>query len=462
MWLSVGNISTRATKLSRDEEHWITQYLSFDDPGSRFKRSGPARVNMFNSIAQSFPTGFLALVCKAATAEGFELEIADRRVVPVQPDPLADLEWLKHHPAVKGEIQHQIDAVRAVGQHGRGVLWIPTGGGKTEVAIGLTRYLPCRWLFLVHRQQLMQQTAERYEERTGLRAARIGDGLWEDDGVVPFVVATFQTLFADLKRPDGSAQQMLAGFDGVIFDEAHTLPAASFWKVAMRTNHAYFRVALSGTPLARADKRSTLTIAATGSVIYRVRPEVLISLGVLSRPKIRFVSVQQPDDGGSWAEVYKRNVTESKARNAALLQMTKQAQKPALLFVKEVAHGRRLTKALEAAGIRVEFIWGEKATEVRAAAIRRLRHGDIDVIVCSVVFQEGVDIPEVRAVIIGTGGSSAIAAIQRVGRGTRRAEGKTEFEVWDVADRGPGMLERHTKKRIRAYTVEGYEVEVAR
>jgi hypothetical protein len=38
------------------------------------------------------------------------------------------------------------------------------------------------------------------------------------------------------------------------------------------------------------------------------------------------------------------------------------------------------------------------------------------------------------------------------------AEGKDEFVVWDVSDRGHRWLERHTRARRKAYEAEGYEI----
>jgi superfamily II DNA or RNA helicase len=457
---------------TRDELVWLDRCLSF--PDRRWQaRSGDGKLHLLTQ-ERTFPTGLLPRVRRFALKHARAIELVDARVVPCTPDPTADIEWLRHHPQVTAPITHQVAAVAAVVKYKRGVLWIPTGGGKTEVAIGLTLILPCRWLFFVHRAGLLRQTAARYHDRTGLDAGIVGDADWDVPDGCQFVVATYQTLAAKLRRGDTRAQAVLDSAQAVVFDEAHTLPADQFFRVAMGTPNAYYRVAMSGTPLARTDRRAVYTVACTGPVIYRVPTPTLMDLGILSRPNIRMCTVVQKGDprrhdfygDGPTGEpttyqgVYGHYVVRSAVRNKALVKDATEIPKPALLFVKELAHGRALTERLTKAGVRTEFVWGSHGTATREAAIKRLVRNDVDVIVCSVIFQEGIDIPSLAGVVVGSGGASVIAAIQRVGRGSRRAEGKTTFEVRDIFDAGHPWLERHAKARRKAYLAEGYEVSV--
>lgn len=444
MWLEVNILRSRVVRATEEEKSWLRGYLSFEDSRARFHGRGDGYVRMYNVMNDTFPSGFVSMVRKAALAVGITVEVIDQRQVPCQINQTADLAWLR---------DYQREAVDRVVAKTNGILWCPTGSGKTEIAIGLTRAMPCKWLFLVHRSSLMEQAAERFEKRSNERAGRVGDGIWEPCD--KFTVATFQTLYARLASPE--AKELLASAQGIMIDEAHTLPADSFWRVAMQTASAYWRIGLSGTPLARGDRRSLLTIAATGPVIYRIRPEVLIEAGVLARPKIRLATVAQTSLRPTWQGVYGECVVRSVPRNKAILMAVRRATKPCLVFVKEIAHGKALVKMLQQAGILCKFVWGSDSTEARRQAVTQLVRGDIEVLVCSVIFQEGVDIPSLQSVVIASGGKSVIAALQRIGRGMRKAEGKTEFEVFDFADRGNKWLERHTRERLKAYQGEGFE-----
>jgi superfamily II DNA or RNA helicase len=473
MWIEHGDNYAKLVRATDAERAWLTEYLAFTDSAAKYRKgrthSADGKVRMFNVFNQTFPSGFLSLVQRAAPEEGFSVELADNRCCPCPRDPDADLGWLR---------DYQLEGVERAASRGRGILWCPTGSGKTEIAVGLAQALPCRWLFLVHRASLMEQTAERYERRTGRQAGRIGDGTWNVPDGCTFVVATFQTLAKRLQQKDARTTALLAGSEGLIVDECHVLPAWSFWHVAMACP-AYFRLGMSGTPLARGDQRSVFAIAALGPVIYRIKAETLIGAGVLARPHIHMVEVHHPrSDKPTWQGVYGENIVRSNRRNALVVEAVRRAERPCLVFVKEIRHGRELERRLWAAGLKPAFTWGSHSVEHRMRYVRDLVQGRIDVLVCSVVFQEGIDIPELRSVVVASGGKSVIAALQKLGRGMRpdAKSGKTDFECWDFHDVGCGCtkakaedgeerrthsgcrwLERHSRARLRAYAQEGYE-----
>jgi hypothetical protein len=454
MKFALRNLRATLTGATPAEREWLKNFLSYQDSRASFVRwkfgvKDAGIVQFFDASDDTIPSGYLSAVAKAAPEQGFAVEVDDLRAPPVAVDHSAPLAWLR---------DYQREAVDKVVRRTRGILWIPTGGGKTEIAAALTQRIPARWLFLVHRTNLLDNAAERYERRTGAKAGRIGEGVWNlgDGG---FIVATFQTLWAALKKNDKRARALLESAQGLIVDEAHTLPASSFYKVVMWTPNAYWRVGLSGTPLARGDRRSMFTIAALGGVVFRLRPETLIDQGVLSKPTIRLVECRQaPTASPNWATVYRERVVRSTPRNKLLAEICGLAEKPALLFVQQIAHGRAMAKALAARGIRAQFAEGMHSVEHRTRLVKRLVDGEIEVLICTVIFQEGVDVPELRSVVVGTGGASGIAAIQRMGRGMRVAAGKTTFEVWDVADVGNRWLEKHSAARRKAYESEGHTV----
>ncbi|OHD23833.1 MAG: hypothetical protein A2Y38_17235 [Spirochaetes bacterium GWB1_59_5] len=461
MWLEVQNNRTRLIRGTDDEIEFLADYLAFEDNKGRFKRKSKSRreqkAQMFNIFDNSFPTGLLPLVRKAATRAEYQVQIKDVRVVPCLADWTEDIDWLDAI-VPEGEDPYQLPAVQRAIERKRGILKLATGGGKTECAAAIATVLRCKWLFVAHRMNLAVQAGERFKKRTGEAFGIVGEGQWN---IRRFTCATFQTLLARFKTPE--CQKLLRETEGVIFDESHVVGAESFWPIAQSMKNAYYRFGLSGTPLNRGDQRSALNVAAIGPVIYELKAGALIEKGVLSKATIRFSPLFQPVRAKTWSGVKGEAIIRSKKRNQLLLSLAKKATKPGFLFIDEINHGQMLVQQLQMAGISAELVWGKLTTPERNAAKRRLEHGDIDLIVCNVVFQEGIDVPSLRSVIVGCGGKSVIAALQRVGRGTRKdrdEEGnilKDTFEVWDIFDKGDEWLEKHSKERMSAYLREGYQ-----
>ena len=163
----------------------LEDYLSFDDAANQFvmvrgqvrRRTDSPKLRLFNLIDRTFPTGLLSMVCKHLKSLDISFVVEEKFKNAALTDH--DLAWLR---------PEQKEAVNRVIARKNGILWLPTGAGKTEIAIGLTVKIKTRWLFIVHKKDLLHQTAERYEKRTGMKAGKIGDGIFD---VQDFTVATF-------------------------------------------------------------------------------------------------------------------------------------------------------------------------------------------------------------------------------------------------------------------------------
>lgn len=248
------------------------------------------------------------------------------------------------------------------------------------------------------------------------------------------------------------------GRGGLVVHNCHTLPADTFFETVLAFENARIRIGLSGTPLDRGDRRSLMAVGALGPLVYSVPTEELVVAGVLARPTVRFVRVVQNVDRPTWQGVYGEAVVRSAVRNKAIVDIARRAAKPFLVFVKEIKHGRALETSLGRAGLNVKMVWGDSPEPVRAAAQTDLARGDLDGVVASVVWQEGIDVPGLRSVIVAAGGKSVIASLQRAGRGMRRTDEKTEFEIWDINDSNVTMLDKHSRARRRAYEREQFDV----
>ncbi len=75
-------------------------------------------------------------------------------------------------------------------------------------------------------------------------------------------------------------------------------------------------------------------------------------------------------------------------------------------------------------------------------------------------FAEGVAIPEIQSVINAAAGKAVIDVLQQIGRGTRRSQGKSGVDVYEIGDKGDPVLHKHAKARVRAAQREGYACKV--
>lgn len=452
MLVRVDNLWATLTLYSEQDVQFLDEYLSFESDQARFSPAVQAghwdgRYRLYDQRNHRFPAGLLSMVVRTAQARGLAVEQQDARQAAA-PAPgweqTAGL-WLR---------PYQRAALTACVRETRGIVKAPTGSGKSEIIAALTQAVPCRWVMLVHKRDLMHQTAERIKLRTGEQCGFAGDGEWSPARITS---CTFQTLFRALRSP--AVQTLLRAAGGVMVDELHSVGAQSFYKVLMACP-ARYRIGFSGTPLDRGDRRNVYVVAATGPKIYEIQAQTLIDQGVLSRPTIHMVPCRQSLPGqAGWQEIYRKGVVESDQRNQLVCAVANSRPGPVLVFCKEIAHGRTLEKAIQRRGLkRCEFVWGQDSVTERRAAITKLQRGDIDILITSTIFEEGVDIPEVRCVVVASAGKSTIRTLQRLGRGMRVTADKTEMELWDLDDSGHRWLDQHSGKRIQAYGRDGYRV----
>jgi superfamily II DNA or RNA helicase len=264
-----------------------------------------------------------------------------------------------------------------------------------------------------------------------------------------------------LKRGGGDVHALISATEAVFTDECHAAGGPGNYDVLQRLDNAYYRIGASGTPLNRKPKERMHIVGALGPIIAKVTTEELVKRKVLAQSVIRMIPVPQTGRSTSdWRGVYSELIVHSIKRNMALVHIAKEATKPSLLFVQELEHAENVMSLLALHGVKAESATGSDWNNTRVDKIARLVSGEFDVLVCTVIFQEGIDVPALASIIVGTGQMSPVACLQRLGRGIRISEGKTHFELWDVLDTGQKWLTKHSIARREAYESEGHTVTI--
>ncbi len=447
MLLGIGNSYTQIEEATESEMMWLRTFLAYEtiERGFRGRVKNKKLNTLIDEETRSFPSGLLWKAVAAAKAEQRPVKLIDRRLRPCEPTA----NWIQAkflQDAARGPFQRE--AVQTFLQRTRGIIKASTGFGKTQVAIAMALALPCRIVFLVDEIGLLSQTAQRFDEWNGKGeiAGVIGDNQWN---VRRFTVATYQTLESDART--ATAAQLYMDTDCIIADECHVVGASTRYKAVQSFLNAYWRAGFSATPFYRNDHGNLLVEGALGRIICEYGVRELVPAEVVVMPEVFFVPHREQSLATTYDAIYSELITHSVRRNALLVGLAKRVEKPGLLFVKALEHGKILEKLCKDAGIRAQFVFGEYSVPDREALIERLKSNDLDLIIVNKIFHKGIDITTLRSIIIGGSGKSVIDSLQRVGRGMRIALGKSGVRIFDIWDGENDTLLTHSSERRDAY-----------
>jgi superfamily II DNA or RNA helicase len=190
----------------------------------------------------------------------------------------------------------------------------------------------------------------------------------------------------------------------------------------------------------------------------------LIKLGVSARPTIEMVECAVPELSSqlTWDDVYKQGVVNNQHRNKLIAKHAKRfadAKKPVLILVKELWHGDNIMRELEARGLKALFSHGQMPLSQVESNKYKFERGKVDVLVASTIYDEGVDVPAIRALVVADGGQSVRAVLQKIGRGLRKkAGGDNVLDVIDFADLTHRYLAKHSQERLAIYEAESFRI----
>jgi len=431
----------------------------------RKPRGWNGMVNLLRQSDKSFPAGLTARVIKFLEEQGDEAVTYDRRILP-NPHPKLSDGYI-----VGATRDWQTEAFDSAKLYERGVFEAATGTGKTNLMAQIIAHHGQPSLVLVHRSTLAKQTLARFESLIRFPHAdnpfgMVGDGIWEP-GLV--TIATYQTLHSMLQNDEKGTREWLRQFKALHSDEAHHVPARTFFDLTNATEECYYRYGYSATPFKNDKETELKLVGVCGEVIYSYSAHDAIADGILAPPHIYVVDADfkklskvDPIDQtylGKFNEEYREGIVEHRERNKLLANITEAcaaAGLPTLVLVRQVKQGKTIERLVDAS----EFIWGKDATAVRGDAKTRLVSGDLPVLIASTIFNEGEDIPAIGAIVIGGGYRAEHLAMQTVGRGLRPAPGKKFVLVFDIWDGHSSRLERHSKSRVKAWREAGFQVKI--
>lgn len=355
-----------------------------------------------------------ARVVTVTSAVGVEIEPPRQPVAPT---------------AVQVEALRALEQTRAEG-YTAGLVVMATGLGKTWLAaFDSARPAVRRTLFVAHRDEILRQSLDvfrqvRPDSQLGLFT---GDEKQPDADVVFASVQTLSRHLGDF-APDA--------FDYVVVDEFHHAAAATYRRTIDHFD-AGFLLGLTATP-ERMDGAELASLCGD-NVVFDCDLVDGIRRGELS--PFRYVGLADRTDfepipwrNGRFDPDALTRAVETRARaEQALDAWRTHGGGPTLGFCCSITHADFMAAHFAAAGLRAAAVHSGPTSAPRRDSVEQLRAGGLDVLFAVDVFNEGVDVPEVRTVLLLRPTDSPVVFLQQLGRGLRRSSGtgKTHLQVVD-------------------------------
>jgi superfamily II DNA or RNA helicase len=371
---------------------------------------------------------------------------------------------------------HQTEAVNAWWKaNGRGVVVLPTGTGKTFLAVLAIAKAARPTLVVTPTIDLLNQWYGELLVAFGGPVGLIGGGHYE---IQPLTVTTYDSAYIHLDRWG-------ARFGLLVLDECHHLPGPTYATAAVGAL-APFRLGLTATP-ERADGQEQVLDALIGPVVYRreikelagdflaeyraerlyveLSPEESEQYRSAREAYRRFVDQRGIYMGGphGWQRFIQESCRSPEGRAAfqayreqkrlalaapAKLQLLenlleRHRRDRVLIFTYDNATVYRIARRFL-----VPAITHQTKVRERRQTLERFHSGQYQALVTSRVLNEGVDVPAANVGIVLSGSGTVREHVQRLGRLLRK-HGDKQALLYEVVTRGTG--EEFTSERRRQH-----------
>jgi superfamily II DNA or RNA helicase len=358
-------------------------------------------------------------------------------------------------------------------RQGRGVVVLPTGAGKTHLAVLGILAKQRSALVITPTLDLVRQWYDVLRASYGEPVGVMGGGEHE---VLPLTVSTYDSAYLHMENVGQR-------FGMVVFDECHHLPSASY-ALAAEMCIAPFRLGLTATP-ERADGREAVLDRLIGPVVHRSdilelsgeylaeyeTVKVTVALAAAERTEyeaerklyLEFVRSQGIRMGSprGWSDFIVR-AARSREGQRAFRAYRRQRElafnaKAKLEYLAELLLLHRADRMIVftqdnatayevARRFLVPVITHQTKVKERSEILQRFARGEYTAVVTSKVLNEGVDVPEANVAVILSGSGSVREHVQRLGRILRPAPDKRAI-LYEVVTASTG--ETFTSDRRR-------------
>jgi len=361
----------------------------------------------------------------------------------------------KHPKVAKFKFrQYQKNAIAELLQYNRGVLTAKTGAGKTLIMGGIISMVQTKVLVIVPTKDLLHQTAEKLSDYfPDYAIGKVGD---KEEVITDITVGLINSIYKNKKVLE-------EGWGMLLIDEAHRVSTfdGMYAKFLLSCN-APIRYGFTAT-IDPKEHKAVVMEGLIGPHVVEAKKEEVDKY--LAKPKVVLImdrtGRQYKTLRGKYVDIYFVGIVHNRYRNSLIIKEAKRwidKGLTVLILVDKIEHGENLLKM---ANIlmpnKFVFLQGTTKSEIRREEkeyfLKKKRKG----VIATRIWGEGTDIKTIGVVINGVGGESEKAAIQKFGRGMRKAKGKEEVILVDIIDaESHKYFMEHSLKRVCYYSDQGW------
>jgi len=356
---------------------------------------------------------------------------------------------------------YQKDCISACFKYTKGIIRSATASGKSLVISYIVYTLlnkkkskVNRALVVVPTKQLVEQFYKDMIVEYGIPENLIGRVYqkykhWDK----PITISTWQSISRNHDK--------LPNYEVVIMDECHGVKSVELKKILSKVTRAYYRLGFTGT-LHSDELDNWNTKSYLGPVIREYPSGLLAEEGYISKCSVKMLNIEYQQD--EWEGVYndvKDEVFVNEYRNELLKMLVGEIDHNVLVLVGKVEkEGEFLYDQLSSIPDKeVVFLSGRDDVDLREEWRERCKkETNIVMIATYGIFTMGLNIPNLKYLILAAPFKSKIRVLQSIGRSLRKHSNKEKGAiVFDIVDQTK-YFGKYGDIRVRYYDQEGFDV----
>ena len=464
-------------------EQELADFFTYEYPGARFTPQYRARlwdgkVRLYDQVRKTLYSGLLGYVEQFCERNDYLL--THKSIV----DPVTDINEEQTEQFVRSlnlpakiEIRdYQIGAIQTALHKQRTLLLSPTGSGKSFIIYSIMRWhvdQGKKCILIVPTTSLVEQMYTDFADYSSdnkwsvpTHCQKLYSGFSKEFSK-DVLITTWQSVYL---QPKAWFKQ----FDVIFGDEAHQFKAKSLIGVMEKMDAIPHRIGTTGTLDNK--KIHRLVLEGVFGPIHKVTTtSKLQNDGKLAKLNIMCVLLKYNEEirkarkNNTYQDEMDWLVTNEKRNKFIRNLAIKSTGNTLVLFQYVEKHGRVLYEMIKEKAHdtrKIFFVYGGTETSDRES-IRHITEGEEDAIIIASfgTFSTGINIPSIENVIFASPSKSKIRNLQSIGRGLRLKNGKTQCNLFDIADdlhwkSWKNHTLNHAAERYKTYAEEEFKLKL--